>query len=88
MLFAIAALRAVVEMLGLCLLAQGILFVIGGQRREGNPIYQLFALITRFPRRLVAMLLPAATPAWASGIICFALLFLLWIGLALARSFL
>jgi hypothetical protein len=88
MFFAIAALRAIVEMLALCLLAQGLLYVISGRQRQGNPIYRLFALITHFPRRLIAMLLPLATPPWVVGLSCFTVLFMLWISLALARSFL
>lgn len=88
MSFLIAALRAIVEMLGLSLLALGFLHLISGSRREGNPIYQLFALITRLPLRLVAHLLPSGSPPWQVGVLCFMLLFTLWIGLALLRSFL
>jgi hypothetical protein len=88
MLFIIAALRAIIEMLGLSLVALGFLHVISGSRREGNPIYQLFALITRLPLRLVASLLPTGSPPWLVGMICFVVLFSLWLGLALLRSFL
>lgn len=87
MLFLIAALRAIIEMLGLCLLAQGLLHLLSGPQRERNPIYQLFALITRPPRRLVALLLPGGSPPWAVGLLCFGVLFALWIGLAVARKF-
>jgi hypothetical protein len=61
LLFLIGALRAIVEMLGLCCLAQGFLYLLTGQKRASNPIYQLFALITQAPRRLVAFLLPGAS---------------------------
>lgn len=87
MLFAIAALRAIIEMLGLCLLAQATLYLLAGRRRDGNPIYRLFALVTHFPRRAVAILLPKNAPGWLAGMILFLLLFVLWIGLALARTF-
>lgn len=86
-LFAISAFRALVEMLAMCLLAQGSLYLLAGQKRAGNPIYRLFALLTRPPRRLVARLLPMRTSAALVGVITFVLLFLLWIGLALARKF-
>lgn len=86
-LFVISAMRALVEMLGLCLLAQGLLYLLAGQRRAGNAIYRFFALLTDPPRRLVARLLPAKTGAMTVGVISFVLLFLLWIGLALARKF-
>lgn len=86
-LFTISALRAVVEMLALCLLAQGFLYLLAGQGRAGNAIYRFFALLTDPPRRLVARLLPAKSSATTVGVISFVLLFLLWIGLALARKF-
>lgn len=86
-LFVISALRAVVEMLALCLLAQGFLYLLAGQGRAGNAIYRFFALLTDPPRRLVARLLPAKSSATTVGVISFVLLFLLWIGLALARKF-
>ena len=86
-LFVISAMRALVEMLGLCLLAQGLLYLLAGRRRAGNAIYRFFALLTDPPRRLVAGMLPAKTSALTVGVISFVLLFLLWIGLALARKF-
>jgi hypothetical protein len=88
MAFLIAALRAIIEMLGLSLLALGFLHVISGARREANPIYQLFALICRLPLSLVSRLLPASSPSWLVGMCCFMALFALWIGLALVRTFL
>jgi hypothetical protein len=85
-LFVISALRALVEMLALCLLAQGVLYLLAGQRRAGNPIYRFFALLTDPPRQLVAKLLPARVGGAMVGAITFVLLFVLWIGLALARK--
>ena len=61
LLFAIAALRAIIEMLGLCLIGQGALFAIAGRNSEKNPIYAMFRLITEMPVRLFAHLLPAAS---------------------------
>jgi len=86
-LFLLGALRAIVEMLGLCLLAQVILYLLAGPRRANNAIYQLFALITRQPRRLVARMLPAHATSKTVAIATFFLLLCLWIGLALARKF-
>jgi hypothetical protein len=54
--FLISALRAIVEMLGLCLLGQAVLYLLAGRRRTDNRIYQLFDLITTPPRRVVALL--------------------------------
>ena len=87
LLFVIGALRAIVEMLGLCLIAQGALHLLAGKGRAANPIYQLFSIITAPPRRLVAWLLPQRAGATTIGIVCFALLLLLWVGLAVTRKF-
>lgn len=85
--FVIGALRAIVEMLGLCLLAQAVLHPLCGQQRGRNPIYRLFALITAAPRRFAAMLLPRGAAPWLVGAVCLAALFSLWIGLAILRKF-
>ena len=86
LLFLISALRAIVEMLGLSLIGLALMAVFAGNRRDSNPIYRLFALITRAPRRLAGSLLPGRRerPVLA-GVLCFVLLFLLWIGLAIWR---
>lgn len=86
--FLLSALRAIIEMLGLCLLAQGMLYVLAGNNRQKNPIYQFFALISRGPRQWVARCLPAATGPAALSAACLLALFGLWIGLAWLRKLL
>ena len=88
LLFLIGALRAIVEMLGLCLIGQGVLHLLAGRRREQNAIYRIFDLLTSPPRKLTAKLLPTATSGKAVGMLTFLLLFILWIGLAWVRKFL
>ncbi|UCV27077.1 hypothetical protein [Ferribacterium limneticum] len=85
--FLISAARAIIEMLGLCLVGQGMLYILAGQRRANNRIYQLFDLLTKAPRRLVAALLPRSSSDIVIGVVSFALLLLLWIGLAFIRKF-
>lgn len=85
--FLVSALRAIVEMLGLCLIGQGMLYLLAGQKRQANPVYQLLALLTRAPRKLSARLLPCGSPDTLVGICCFLILAFLWIGLALLRKF-
>ena len=84
--FVISVVRAVIEMLGLCLLGQGILFVVAGRSRGGNRIYQLFELLTKAPRKLLANVLPARTSPVTVGILSFLILLLAWIGLAFVRK--
>ncbi len=86
--FIISALRAIIEMLGLCLLGQGLLYLMAGQHRHKNPIYQFFALITRRPQQLVARLLPRNTPSPLSAALLLILLFAIWIALAWLRKLL
>ncbi|MGE5470962.1 MAG: hypothetical protein ACM3X0_09225 [Bacteroidota bacterium] len=86
-LFLIGACRAIVEMLALCLIAQGFLYLLAGRKRGGNPVYQLFALITRGPRQLCARLLPCGASVSQVGIVCFLILAVLWVGLAGLRKF-
>ncbi|NTV72386.1 MAG: hypothetical protein HGA71_19875 [Azonexaceae bacterium] len=85
--FLISALRAIVEMLGLCLIGQGMLYVIAGRQRAGNRVYQLFALITRAPRRIVAAVLPRSAGGGLVGGSTFAIVLILWLGLAFVRKF-
>lgn len=86
-LFLISATRSIIEMLGLCLMAQGVLAVICGRRRALNPVYRLFALITSGPRSLLASILPERIGGLAVGIICFVLLLFFWLALAWLREF-
>jgi hypothetical protein len=88
LIFCISALRSIIEMLGLCLLGQALLYVLAGRNRDRNPIYQFFALITRRPQQLVRQLIPAKTSGWVIGSISFLILFILWITLAWLRKLL
>jgi hypothetical protein len=88
LIFCISALRSIVEMLGLCLLGQAVLFLLAGKNRDKNPIYQFFALISRRPQQLTALALPANTSGRLIGVACFLLLFMLWIALAWIRKLL
>ena len=86
--FPIGALRAIIEMLGLCLIGQGVLYLLAGRHRQENVIYRLFDLLTAPPRRVAAMLLPKHASGRAAAILAFLLLFIIWIGLAWLRKFL
>lgn len=87
LLFLIAALRAIIEMLGLCMIGQALLYVLAGKKRQTNPVYQLLALITRGPRILCAHFLTAKSSGILIGICSFLILLLLWLGLAWLRKF-
>lgn len=84
--FLISALRAVVEMLGLCLLAQAVLHVLAGRSRQNNPVYRFFALLTRGPQQIVARCLPIKLSPGKLAVLTFLLLLILWLGLAALRK--
>ena len=88
LVFIIGALRAIVEMLGLCLIGQGFLYLLAGERRQQNAIYRFFELLTRPPRQVALFLLPKGASGSLVGLLTFTLLFVLWIGLAWVRKFL
>ncbi len=87
MAFLLSALRAVIEMLGLCLIGQGILFVLAGSGRETNPIYRLFKLLTAGPIRLVTRILPKGCSQGFINGLTFGILLMLWLSLAFLRRF-
>lgn len=86
--FLVASLRAIIELLGLCLLGQGVLYVLAGMRREQNIIYRFFMVLTTPPCRLVRALAPPVIPDRLIPALSFGTLLFLWIGLAWLRKFL
>lgn len=86
LVFALGALRAIIEMLGLCLIGQGILYLLAGKHRQQNPIYRFFALLTSGPRQLVSRACSGKISASLAGMFCFLILFIFWIALAWLRK--
>ena len=87
-LFVISVLRAVVEAAGLFLLAQGLLYLLAGEAREKNVIFQLFRLLTAPVIRLVRFITPRLIVDRHVPVVAFFLLFWLWIALAYIRRLL
>jgi len=86
LIFWLSALRAIVEMLALCLLGQGVLWLISGRQRVDNPVYRFLAFLTFPPRQLLAHCLPVRTSPLVVGCLCFLILLLIWLGLAFFRQ--
>ena len=79
--------RMLVEIAGMSLIAQGVLFLFAGERRGENVVYQFFRIVTRpailatrffVPKRVVDRRIPFIT---------FFLLLSLWIALAYVRLY-
>ncbi len=84
--FVISALRSLVEVAGLFMLGQGILYLIAGATRENNAIYQLFQVLTRPVIRVVRAITPGVVIDRHIPFVTFFLLFWLWIALAYVRQ--
>jgi hypothetical protein len=84
-LFVVSVFRALVEVAGMFLLGQGLLYLLAGARRESNMIYQLFQIVTRPVIRVVRLITPRLIVDRHIPVVAFFLLFWLWIVLAYVR---
>ena len=84
-LFILSVLRALVEVAGMFLLAQGALYLLAGAKREGNIVYKGFQVVTRPVIRMVCFILLGMIVDRHVPVISFFLLFWMWIMLAYAR---
>ena len=84
-LFMVSVLRALVEVAGLLLIGQGMLFLLAGAARDGNAVYRMLAIATRPVLRLVRRVTPRAIVDRHLPVVAFFLLFWLWIALAALR---
>lgn len=87
-LFILGVLRALVEVAMLALLGQGAVALLSGARRQTNPIYQLFAIVTKPVIRAVRFITPKPVIDKHVPFVAFFLLFWLWIFLAWAKQYL
>ncbi len=86
-LLLLTILRALVEVAMLSLLGQGLLAVLAGSRRETNPIYLLFRVVTRPVVRMVRFIVPKVILDRHLPVVAFFLLFWVWISLAYLKHF-
>lgn len=81
----VSVLRALVEVAGMALLAQGALFVLCAGRHRHNPIYRFFAIVARPAIVATQRIAPQAIGERRIPALAFVLLFLLWVVLAYIR---
>ena len=86
-LFAVTALRALVEIAGCFMLGQGLLYVLAGRKRHENFVYQLFSILTRPVFRLTRAITPRLVRDEHIPVAAFLLLLGLWIGLGIAKRY-
>ena len=80
--------RALVEVAGLLLLGQGMLWLFGPKARDGNFIYDLFKLGTRPIIKVTRAISPRFVHDAHIGLLAFFILVWLWLGLAFAKRYL
>lgn len=81
-LLIIGALRAITEVALLTLIGQGLLALLAGSRRQTNPIYMVFLVVTRPVMKAVRVISPPQIIDKHLPYVAFFVLFWIWIGLA------
>ena len=87
-LYIVSILRALVEVAGMFLLAQGLLFLLSGATREKNIVYQLFKIITRPVIQMTRFVTPRVIVDKHIPFVAFFMLFWLWLLLAYVKQIL
>jgi hypothetical protein len=87
-LLLLGVLRALVEVALLALLGQGLLALLAGARRDTNPIYMIFKIVTKPAIVAARWITPKLVIDKHIPFVAFFLLFWLWIFLAWAKQFL
>jgi len=85
-LFILGILRALIEVALLFLLGQGLLALLAGSRRQSNPIYQIFVIVTQPVVKIARKITPAQVIDKHLPFAAFFALFWLWIGLAYLKK--
>ena len=80
--------RALVEVAGMLMLGQGLLWVFGPRARDGNFVYDLFKKGTSPIIKAARFITPRFVHDAHIGLVAFLVLVWLWFGLAYAKRYL
>jgi len=75
----IVILKALAEVAGIAFLGQGVLWVIAGSKRDQNPVYNLFKVLTSPVTRLTRAITPRIVLDAHIGLVAFFLVVVLWV---------
>lgn len=78
MVLALSVLKLILEIALLCLLGQGLLYLLAGQRRERNFFYQLFQILTRPFTAITRRMTPARVEDRHVPVVAFFVLLISW----------
>lgn len=85
-LFIVSTLKALVEIAGMALLAQGLIGLLAGKARDNNFVYRLLKVVTAPVMKGVRFITPRFVPDAHIGLATFFLLFWMWVALIYAKS--
>lgn len=88
MLQLVSILKGLVEIAGLFVLAQGVLFLLAGRRRHDNVVYKLFVIITAPIYKIVRLLTPRIVLDQHLPIVAVLLLCMAWFALTASKIYL
>jgi uncharacterized membrane protein len=77
----IVVLKALVEVAGVGMLGQGLLYVLAGAKRDQNAIYNLFKVITSPVMKATRAITPRIVLDQHIGLVAFFLLIVFWLAL-------
>ena len=86
-LFIVSALKALVEIAALALLAQGVVGFLSGKAKDNNFVYRLFQVVTAPIYKAVRKITPKFVADQHIGLACFFILFWMWVALIYAKSY-
>jgi len=86
-LFIVSSLKAVVEIAGMALVAQGLIGVLAGKARQANFVYRFFQVVTSPIYKLARMISPRFIADAHLGLASFFILFWLWVALIFAKGY-
>ena len=86
-LLVVTILKALVEVAGVFMLGQALLFVLAGRKRSDNFVYQLFALLTRPVFRATRAITPKLVRDDHIPVAALLLLFWIWLCLVAAKGY-
>jgi hypothetical protein len=79
MLMLLDTAKALLEVAGLALIGQGVLYLLAGARRDGNAVYQGLATVTRPVLRATRLVTPRVVLDRHLGLVAFLIIGLAWL---------
>lgn len=86
-LLIVSSLKAVVEIAGMALLAQGLIGLLAGKAKQENFVYRIFLVVTSPIFKIARAISPRFIADAHLGLVGFFILFWLWVALVFAKGY-